>query len=223
MQYRPLLSVEAQDAEPRRGLLTYLGDARKEGRFLDDAKREYEGYTPTGQPAVATNPYYSIYRARDSYVVVACLNNRLRRAAAGLLGVDDPRLRSNEWDSTALPIAEQEALRRQIEARFATRTAQEWCSDFDAAGIPCGPVRGGEELFDDPHARQQGLILDLDHPLFGTIKMPNLPVRFSDSETGATTAAPVLGQHTRGFLRELGYGDDEVQRLVDAGVVRARD
>ena len=220
LQYRPLFSLEFTDKEPRDELLMRMAEARREERSVEEAR---EGYKTAGQPAVATNPYYSIYRTRDGSMVIACLNNRLRRAAAGILGVDDPRVKTDTFDSTALDLNAAAVLKQDIEAAFASRSTGEWCEAFDAAGIPCGPVRISEELFDDPHVAAQKLILDLEHPIFGPVKMPNLPIRMSDAEVGAGTSSPALGQHTVEFLQELGYESAEIERLRKVGVIKVWD
>jgi formyl-CoA transferase len=219
MQYRPLLSLEIMDRADRDALMGHLAKARAEGRFIDDVLAELK-YANRGLPAVATNPYYGIYRTRDSYMVIACLNNRLRRAAANILGVDDLRLRTDEFDSTLLEPADADALNARISEVFASRSTEEWCAEFDAAGVPCGPVRLSDEIYEDPHAAAQNLILDLDHPVVGPLKMPNLPVRMTGAETGARTASPALGQHTIEFLREQGYAPEEIERLRASGVIR---
>ncbi len=100
LQYRPLLSIDMFDKPPRDELLERLRAASAEGRTREEAMAE--GYARNGAPAIATNPYYNIYRTKDSHMVIACLNNRLRRASARLLGVDDARVEVDEWDSTML-------------------------------------------------------------------------------------------------------------------------
>jgi formyl-CoA transferase len=221
LQYRPLLSIDMFDKPPRDELLQRLRDASAKGQSREEAMAE--GYARTGAPAIATNPYYNIYRTRDSHMVIACLNNRLRRASARLLGVEDARVEVDEWDSTMLGPEGEAKLNAQIEAVFATKTTDEWCALFDAKGVPCGPVRIGEELYDDPHVKAQNLIPELQHPIFGPIRVAGSPIRMSGAETGAKTASPMLGEHTRQVLAEIGYDEKQIDELIASQVVRAAD
>ncbi|HEX5370997.1 MAG TPA: CoA transferase [Dehalococcoidia bacterium] len=221
LQYRPLLSIDMFDKAPRDELLDRLQTASAEGRSREEAMAE--GYARNGAPAIATNPYYNIYRTRDSHMVIACLNNRLRRASARLLGVDDVRVEADEWDSTLLGVDGEAKLNAQIGAVFATKTTEEWCALFDAKGIPCGPVRIGEELYEDPHVLAQNLIPELEHPILGKVRVAGSPIKMSAAETGAKTASPMLGQHTREVLREIGYTEQQIDELVASEVVRAGD
>jgi crotonobetainyl-CoA:carnitine CoA-transferase CaiB-like acyl-CoA transferase len=76
-------------------------------------------------------------------------------------------------------------------------------------------------MFEDPHVVANNLVVELDHPVVGKIKMANSPLKMSDAETGATTSSPALGQHTREFLAEIGFAPEQVQGFLSAGVVRA--
>jgi formyl-CoA transferase len=225
MQYRPLLSIEMFDAEPRAELLGLLGEARAQGVSVDEvlAQQAASGHVRPGAPAVATNPYYQIYKTRDGHFVIGCLNNRLRRAAAEIIGVQDSRLATNEWDSTALDIDDAARLNARISEVFASRTNAEWMEPFEAAGVPCGPVRITEELYDDPQVQAQNLVVNLEHPMLGTIRSVGSPIKMSAAETTSLRASPMLGQHTREVLVELGYGHAEIDALIAAGAVKQGD
>jgi len=134
---------------------------------------------------------------------------------------DDPRVEIDEWDSTSLDPDDATKLNAEIDAIFQTRTTEEWCTAFEAQGVPCGPVRITEELYEDPHVRAQDLIPELDHPLVGPIRVAGSPIHMSKAETGAKVASPTLGQHTREVLTELGYSDGEIAALLESKVARA--
>jgi formyl-CoA transferase len=77
------------------------------------------------------------------------------------------------------------------------------------------------ELFDDPQVVADELLVTLDHPVLGAVKMANSPLKMSGGETGSRLPSPSLGQHTREFLAELGYTPDEIAALEASGTVRA--
>jgi crotonobetainyl-CoA:carnitine CoA-transferase CaiB-like acyl-CoA transferase len=218
VQYRPMFSIEKFDRAPREDLLAAIAGARAEGRRTDDVTRERRSRQDGLRQS---NPYYKIYETKDSYVALACLNNRLRRAACAVLGVDDPRVEGNEFVADALTPEQTVVIGELIGAIFEGKTSDEWVAAFDAAGVPAGAVRMTAELFDDPQVVADELLVTLDHPVLGAVKMANSPLKMSGGETGSRLPSPSLGQHTREFLAELGYTADEVAALEASGTVRA--
>jgi formyl-CoA transferase len=185
---------------------------------VEEALREMPTRHETGR---RNNPYYKVYETKDSYLALACLNNRLRRAAVRVLGVEDPRVEGDEFDTEALSAEENLVLNELIAAIFSTKTTDEWVAAFDAAGVPCGPVRYTAELFDDPQVAAMELLREFDHPVVGPVVMANSPLRMSGGETGTRRPSPALGQHTREVLAELGYEAGEIEALIAQRVVRA--
>ncbi len=205
--------------DQREELLASIAQAREEGKPYDEALAEERSRRSTAANGAA--PYYRVYEALDGYVAIACLNNRLRRQVAAVLGVTDPRVTGDQFDAQLLSPEETQALAHQMEDIVRTKTVDEWCAVFDARGVPCGPVRLTAEMFDDPQVHANDLVVTLDHPVVGPIRMANSPIRMSDADTGARMPSPALGQHTRVVLAELGYAADEIDRLEAAGVVRS--
>jgi formyl-CoA transferase len=86
------------------------------------------------------------------------------------------------------------------------------------AGVPCGACLDTGEVLDDPHLRARDMIVEVEHPVRGRYLTAGNPVKLSASPT-AITAAPLLGQHRRQLLEELGYGEAEIARLEADGAV----
>lgn len=218
IQYRPMFSIENLDRERRETLLDALREGRAAGR------RDEEALKATGHIADELrhlNPYYKIYETLDSYIALACLNNRLRRLACEALEIEDPRVEGDQFAPLALNREQAELLGEQIRVNFMTRRTQEWADLFDARGVPCGPVRLSAELFDDPQVQAEDILLEFDHPVVGPVRMANTPLRMSDADTGSRRSSPALGQHTDEFLAELGYSPAQIAGFEESAIVRS--
>jgi CoA:oxalate CoA-transferase len=59
----------------------------------------------------------------------------------------------------------------------------------------------------------------VDHPIIGKAKVPNFPVRFSETPGVVKTPAPLLGQHSKEILMDIiGYSEEHIMKLVKNGV-----
>ncbi|MCH8994031.1 MAG: CoA transferase [Chloroflexi bacterium] len=219
-QYRPLLSIEQRERPVREGFLKELAEARKDGlRFEEAAKLRAQYIQGRGR-----NNYYRIYETKDGLIAVACLNNRQRRALRDAVGIDDATVEGKSYDWFAEEV--RSAHRQNVEAyedAFRAEPTEAWLALLDAADVPCGPVNFPEEIFENAHVQANGLILDIDHPVLGPLKMPASPIRMSGTPPGTDRPPPSLGAHGPEVLRELGYDDDAIERLLDEGVLHTRE
>jgi formyl-CoA transferase len=88
-----------------------------------------------------------------------------------------------------------------------------------AAGVPTGAVLDNVDLANDPHLRERGMFVELDHPVRGRFVMPAWPVKMSSSSV-PVQVAPLLGQHNEEVLSELlGYSAEQVAALRDENVL----
>jgi len=99
------------------------------------------------------------------------------------------------------------------------RSRDAWQADFDAAGVPAGPVHTIGEALSHPQTLARNMVLELEHPQAGATQAIGCPIHFSATPTESTAPAPLLGQHTRELLAEFGLTEIETQALIDRGVV----
>jgi crotonobetainyl-CoA:carnitine CoA-transferase CaiB-like acyl-CoA transferase len=72
----------------------------------------------------------------------------------------------------------------------------------------------------DPQTLARGMVVDAPHSKLGPVKTLGSPVKLSATPTSIRRGAPLFGEHSREVLREIGYGEDEIDRLVASGAVR---
>jgi crotonobetainyl-CoA:carnitine CoA-transferase CaiB-like acyl-CoA transferase len=148
-------------------------------------------------------PYYRLYETSDGWVAIACLGETHRRALAGVVPsttVADPG--------------------PDLEAWFAARTMQRAFDELDAAGVPVEMARedARRTWFDAPDVVAAGLVADYEHPQYGRFRQFGSLVDLSETPGRIAGPPPMLGQHSREVLAELGYSDAEIAELRDQGV-----
>jgi CoA:oxalate CoA-transferase len=162
---------------------------------------------------------FGVFPAADGNVVIAVLNDKLFMKLGQTIErpdlPEDPRFANDESRCTHEP-----ALRQAIEAWTGTRAAAEVVRLLSEAGVPAAPIWDIRQATDNAHVKARGLFASAEHATLGAIPIPEQPVSFGGHRRGATTAAPVLGEHTDAVLRELlNVGDDEIDALRKAEVV----
>jgi len=110
-------------------------------------------------------------------------------------------------------------LYEKTEARLHTDTTANWLDKLLAVGIWAGPVYGYQDLVDDPQIAHNGTFVEYDHPTEGRIKTPGFPYKFSATPARIDRGAPLVGQHSREVLAELGVSTERIDGLFESGAV----
>ena len=166
-------------------------------------------YVATGEvpgPLGSRHPSIAPFEALETkrgYVVVAAGNDSLFAKLCDALGrpdlARDPRFASNDDRTRNV-----DALTPLLEAALASRTAPEWLEILEAAGVPCGPVNDVAALLDDPQVAARNMIVALDDPEAGGMKVAGNPIKLSGVADPATRgAAPELDADRERILAEF--------------------
>ncbi len=107
-----------------------------------------------------------------------------------------------------------------LRARLAQHTSAELAAVFERHGLPFAPITDPQYLFDDPHLQQTGGLAPLTLPDGRQTSVPLLPITLEGKRPGLRLDPPRLGQHSGEILRGLGYGDEDIDSMLRAGVLR---
>ncbi|NOY10920.1 MAG: CoA transferase [Archaeoglobi archaeon] len=127
--------------------------------------------------------------------------------------MDDPRFATNQDR-----LKHREELEKIIVEKLKEKSRDEWIEILLEAGVPCGAVNTIEEVVNHPQTKARNVIVDVDYPGLGKIKLFNNPVKFSDFEV-EVNRPPKLGEHTEEILERIGYERSEIDRLRAEGVI----
>jgi crotonobetainyl-CoA:carnitine CoA-transferase CaiB-like acyl-CoA transferase len=85
--------------------------------------------------------------------------------------------------------------------------------------VPAGPVNRIGDMGADPQVAAREMVIEVDHPRAGRTRALGMPVKFSETRADLSRPAPLLGQHSREILDDLGYAGAEIEALAQGGAV----
>jgi len=160
---------------------------------------------------------YRTYAAADGDLAVAVGNDGQFTAFAAVLDSpgwsSDPRFARNRDR-----VVNRDEIDGLVAAKIATKTRAEWIELLDAAGIPSGPINLVSEALSSPQAIARDMVIEMNHPAVGPIRLLGLPLRFSETPAGLRLPPPGLGADTVSVLSELGLSSGEIDSLRDRGI-----
>lgn len=107
---------------------------------------------------------------------------------------------------------------RAIRQAFISKTTQEWIEVCDQHGVWAGPVYDFPALVEDPHIISENYIVEQPQRVGGSARTVRPPLKLSETPPTITRGAPSLGEHTIEVLLEIGYDQDTIKKLLNAGV-----
>ena len=224
------------------GILAALRERERsgEGQFVDISmldcqlaiqENAYSRYFATGElpgPLGTRHPAATPFQAfptKDGYIVVALAFGAENQwqLMCGFLGLTE-LLDDERFETSGKRTANHAALEPLLNAAFSQRSTSEWLADFQAVGIPCGPLHTIAQAAASAQVAAREMLVNVQHPKGMSLTIVNSPVKLSRTPAGVKGPPPTIGQDTRAVLRELGGLDEEtIERLLAAGVVLETD
>lgn len=180
--------------------------------FVSDIQPERTG---TASPVTAPN---QTFRTADGHLNLAIVSDRHFIDCCEAIGLADVG-KDPSFATNALRVENRMELAEHLQAVFALHGTDHWVELLERGGIPVGRILDLPAVFSDEQALHNEMMVTLDHPIAGTIRMQGSPLRIDGSPARSPMPAPYLGQHTKSILTDLGLSSEEVAQLVEAGVV----
>lgn len=219
------------------GVLAALVDREisGEGRMVDVAmfdgqlsilENAISRYTATGEipkPLGARHPSiapFEAYKTKDSYVIIACGNDVLWEKFCKLTDRED-LLTMDIFKTNPDRVKNVQKLKEYMNEIFGQKTTAEWDEYLNKNGVPCSPINTVDKLFTDPQIAARKMLIEVDQPGVGKIKIAGNPIKLSGLEEEIPKdPAPQIGEHNELILRKyLGYTDEQIAQLKKDNVI----
>jgi crotonobetainyl-CoA:carnitine CoA-transferase CaiB-like acyl-CoA transferase len=182
--------------------------------------------TPSPRPSLdarqlGIGPLYRLFETADGWLQIAAVRDEHWPALCAALG----RSELTEDSRFATPDAREahsDELVAELEQAFLGDLAVNWRRALDAAGVPSEvsvDTWDGETMLFDEELVRLGLVTEYEHPMLGNVRQFGNLITFSDTPGRQERATPMLGQHTREILADVGYSDAEIDGLRASGAV----
>lgn len=157
---------------------------------------------------------YGVYKTADGWIAIS-LTTTAKLAAA----FDSSELAA--LDHPKDPVRQRDRVHQLVAKALLSRTTAAAMRVFDKHDIWYAPVNDYEQVEADPQVEHNGVIMAVNHPKAGPVRLMSHPVRYDGRAPALRRLPPALGEHTREVLAEAGYQPDEIEQLIAEGVALA--
>ena len=173
-----------------------------------------------GNDHMVVSPY-GLYHASDGSIAIAPSTHQTWLSLCKCIEMEelntDPR-----FDTAEKRRRNRAAINEIVGAQILKKTKAQWIDILNSAGVPCGPINNLRDVFADPQVLHQEMLIDSPQPT-GPVKMPGFPVKMSRAPARVHRPSPQLGGNTTEVLEEIGYGNAEINSLLQDKIVKIWD
>jgi len=159
-----------------------------------------------------------VFKTSDGHINIATTGGRIWQRFAETLGAPE-LVNRPEYATGPDRSKNRKALNAEINKYTEKKSSETWVKEFNAAGVPCGPIYSIDQVFADAQVEHLGMAQDVPNAEGRHIRLVGQP--FTLSRTPSTMAArpPEFGEQTEEILSEFGFTADEIDRLRHSKVV----
>jgi crotonobetainyl-CoA:carnitine CoA-transferase CaiB-like acyl-CoA transferase len=159
-----------------------------------------------------------VFKTSDGYINIATTGGRIWERFAQTVGAPE-FLTNPDYGSAPDRSKNRKALNAAINALTEKKSTETWVNEFNAAGVPCGPIYSIDQVFADEQVQHLNMAQDVPNAEGRHIQLVSQPVTLSRTPSSMVAPPPDFGEQTDEVLAEFGFGADEIAALRQRKVV----
>ena len=176
---------------------------------------------PIGNAHFVHVPYNS-FTTSDGFVVIAVITDEFWQSLKSVVNVGS--LDDSKFDSSIDRLKNQAFIENELNKVLSTQTSDHWIDKLNKAKVPCAPINKFSDALNDEQVKHRNMIVEVEHPDGGFVKMPGNPVKMSYTNEESYSSPPHLGTNTREILKNWSkYEDDEIESLENEKIIQSID
>lgn len=173
---------------------------------------------PLGSRHPAITPFES-FKSSDGHIIIAIGNDVLWSKFCEYVDRKD-LITDSRFSTNNKRTDNHDELFPILSKIMCQRTTDDWIKSLENIGVPCGPINTIDKVVNHPQIEAREMITKVVHELTGSVQVPGVPIKLSDTPAIVDAPAPSLGQHTDEVLQyELNMSDEEVYKLRQEGII----
>ena len=176
---------------------------------------------PIGNAHFVHVPYNS-FTTSDGFVVIAVITDEFWQSLKSVVNVGS--LNDSRFDSSIDRLNNQAFIENELNKVLSTQTSDHWIDKLNKAKVPCAPINKFSDALNDEQVKHRNMIVEVEHPDGGFVKMPGNPVKMSYTNEESYSSPPHLGTDTREILKNWSkYEDDKIESLENEKIIQSID
>jgi len=159
-----------------------------------------------------------VFKTSDGYINIATTGGRIWQRFCEALGAPD-MVNRPEYATGSDRSKNRKAINAAINKLTEKKSSETWVKEFNAAGVPCGPIYSIDQVFADAQVEHLGIAQDVPNDEGRHIRLVGQPFTLSRTPNKMAARPPEFGEQTDEVLAEFGFSKEEIGQLKEAKIV----
>jgi len=173
---------------------------------------------PLGSAHPTITPFQA-FKTNSGWIITPIGNDKLWKDFCLALNRKD-LINENKYKTNALRTKNRTELCEIISSIMITKETEEWMKIFDKYKLPYSPLNNIKDVVNDEQIQYRKMIVEINQPRVGAMKISGSPFKMSETPSGVSAPAPLLGEHTDDVLKDiLNYSIEDIAELRKNSII----